>query len=211
MFTTIFSTRRCSTVLASTSAQIHLHSSGNALIVLRAVFPSLCITIHIPKLQCIQFSFSLLLLAVLIGSPFLLQYSFGFLHNLRVLQRHFRARMVSLKYPKLLYCTSAIRPKYCISKLWAGLGWSQIPILHQQSYRLMLHSLKFLPENTEKLDLFTPPYILLLGTTMKENLQGHITWLLPTSILWGYSTVYSQLSGRTLNLCLLTKIFHELH
>ena len=38
-------------------------------------------------------------------------------------------------------------------------GWFQILILHQQSYRLVLHSLQFLPKNTEKLDLFTLPYI----------------------------------------------------
>ena len=60
-------------VLASTSAQIHLHSSRNALICVGSSVSSTAKQ-YIPKFQCIQFSFrpSLLLPAVLVGSPLFL-------------------------------------------------------------------------------------------------------------------------------------------
>ena len=65
-------------------------------------------------------------------------------------------------------------------ELWVGLGLGLITNSDSTStelYRLMLHCLQFLPENTDKLDLFRLRHTFAIGNHHERNLlQGHITW-----------------------------------
>ena len=89
------------------------------------------------------------------------------------LQRHLMT-MVSLEYPRLLCLHHQAKILHQRAMGWIGLiansnststelqtDVASFPGLRNLCgrHRLMLHSLQFLPENTEKLDLFTLPYI----------------------------------------------------